>query len=216
PYIYSQAGDMYHKDNTLMRALVMDFPHDQRVKDIGDQYMFGPAFLVSPVYEHKARQRALYLPAGAQWYDFYTGEVFKGGSRIEAAAPLNRMPLFVRAGSIVPTGPAIQYADQVMNAPLTLLVYTGADGSFELYEDDGRTYGYENGEWSRTPIDYNESEGTLTIGKRIGEFAGMEKNRTVHVRWISGPTADAVNFDAKPDHTVEYSGEPLVIKRSKE
>jgi alpha-D-xyloside xylohydrolase len=213
PYIYSQAGDMYHKDGTLMRALVMDFPQDRQVRNIGDQYLFGPAFLVSPVYNYKARTRALYLPAGTQWYDFYTGEVFKGGRRIDAAAPLSRMPLFVRAGSIVPTGPAIQYADQAMNAPLTLLVYTGADGSFELYEDDGRTYAYENGAWSRIPIAYDDAAGTLTIGKRAGEFPGMDKKRTVHVRWISGPTRNAVNFDAKPDYTVEYTGEPVVIKR---
>lgn len=214
PYIYSQAGDMYHKDGTLMRALVMDFPQDKQVRNIGDQYMFGPAFLVSPVYKYKARSRALYLPAGTQWYDFYTGEVLKGGRQIDAAAPLSRMPLFVRAGSIVPTGPAIQYADQAVNAPITLLVYTGADGSFELYEDDGRTYAYENGAWSRIPITYNDAAGTLTIGKRVGDFPGMDKKRAVRIRWISGPTKNAVNFDAKPDYTVEYTGEPVVIKRS--
>lgn len=213
PYIYSQAGDMYHKDATLMRGLVMDFPQDGKVRNIGDQYMFGPAFLVSPVSEYKARSRELYLPAGVKWYDFHTGEILTGGERIKASAPLSRMPLFVKAGSVIPTGPDIQYADQIINAPITLVVYTGADGSFELYEDDGRTHKYESGAWSRTPIIYDDAAGTLTLGKRIGEFDGMEKIRTVHVRWISGPTKDAANFNATPDRTVLYSGEPVTVER---
>jgi alpha-D-xyloside xylohydrolase len=211
PYIYSQAGDMYHKDGTLMRALVMDFPQDVAVRNIGDQYMFGPALLVAPVYEYRSHLREVYLPAGSQWYDFHTGKVYEGGQRISATTPLSRMPLFVRAGSIIPTGPDIQYTDQLLNAPLTLLVYTGADGAFELYEDDGRSYAYEGGAWSRIPMNYDAAAGTLTIGKRIGEFAGMEKNRTIHVRWIAGETPDATNFDAAPARTVQYSGEPLVL-----
>lgn len=214
PYIYSQAGDMYHKDGTLMRALVMDFPQDPAVRNIGDQYMFGPAFLVAPVYEYKSHLRELYLPAGSRWYDFFTGQAYEGGQKISTVTPLNRMPLFVKAGSIVPTGPDIQYSDQVLNAPLTLFVYTGADGAFELYEDDGRSYAYESGAWSRIPMNYNEAERTLTIGKRTGEFPGMEKNRTLHIRWISGETADAANFEAAPAQTVEYAGDyPVVVKQ---
>ncbi len=212
PYIYSQAGDMYHKDGTLMRALVMDFPQDPAVRNIGDQYMFGPALLVAPVYEYKSQSREVYLPAGSQWFDFYTGKVHEGGQRITVATPLSRIPLFVRAGSIIPTGPDIQYTDQVFNAPLTLLVYTGASGAFELYEDDGHSYAYEGGAWSRIPMNYDAAAGTLTIGKRIGEFAGMERTRTLHVRWISGETADAANFDAAPAQTIQYSGEPLALK----
>jgi alpha-D-xyloside xylohydrolase len=215
PYIYSQAGDMYHKDGTLMRALVMDFPQDPVVRNIGDQYMFGPAFLVAPVYEYKMPLRDLYLPAGTRWYDFYTGQAYEGGRKITAGTSIDRMPLFVRAGSIVPTGPDIQYTGQILNAPLTLFVYTGADGAFELYEDDGRSYGYETGAWSRIPMRYNEAERTLTIGKRMGEFQGMEKKRTIHIRWISGETPDAANFEAAPAQTFEYIGDyPLVVKQS--
>lgn len=213
PYIYSQAGDMYHKDATLVRALVMDFPGDDTVRDIGDQFLFGPALLAAPVYEYKARTRELYLPAGTRWYDFYSGKAYEGGRWMTGEAPLERMPLFVKAGSIIPTGPEIQYADQAMNAPLTLFVYTGADGSFELYEDDGRTYAYENGRWSRIPITYDEQAGTLTLGERTGAFDGMQEKRTVHVRWISGETGDAADFDAKPDQTVEYTGKAVVLKR---
>ena len=213
PYIYSQAGDMYHKDSTLMRALVMDFPQDESVRSLGDQYMFGPAFLVNPVTKYKARARDVYLPAGTQWYDFYSDKVFAGGQHIEAAAPLNRMPVFVKAGSIIPVGPGIQYADQVFNAPITLMVYTGADGSFELYEDDGHTYNYEKGNWSRIPVSYSDADGTLTIGDRTGSFEGMEKERRFSIRWITGESGDAVNFDAKPDHVVTYTGIPVVIKK---
>jgi alpha-D-xyloside xylohydrolase len=129
------------------------------------------------------------------------------------AWPLSRSPLFVRAGSIVPTGPEIQYADQVMNAPLTLNVYTGADGRFEIYEDDGRTNGYERGEWSRIPITYQDGTGTLVIGARQGSFPGMATERQISVRWISGPDANAANFDAEPAHRVTYRGQPVTVRR---
>src|SRR5690606_14679349 len=129
-----------------------------------------------------ATSRSVYLPAGSPWYDFYSGKEFAGGQRIVAQAPLARMPLFVKAGSIIPTGPAIQYADQSLNADLTLNIYTGSDGSFDLYEDDGRTYGYEKGEWSRIPIRYNEASGELHLGAREGSFPGMAEQRVIHLR----------------------------------
>jgi alpha-D-xyloside xylohydrolase len=216
PYIYSQAGDMYHKDGTLMRGLVMDFPKDEVAANVDDQYMFGPAFLVNPVHELNARSREVYLPTNKNrtvWYNFYTGERFNGGKTIEADAPLARMPLFVKGGSIIPVGPEIQYTGQKPHAPITLMVYTGQDGHFELYNDDGVSYDYEKGEFTRIPISYDDEEGTLTIGAREGEFEEMAKTRTFNVRWISGPTKDATNFTAKPDASVQYSGEPVVVKR---
>ena len=216
PYIYSLAGDMYHKDGTLMRGLAMDFPGDKTAGNLNDQYMFGPAFLVSPVYEMAARSRKVYLPRSAGWYDFYSGKYYEGGQTITAAAPLARMPLFVLAGSIVPTGPAVQYADQVMNADLTINVYVGADGKFDLYEDDGRSYGYEKGEWSRIPIIYNDAAGELTIGKRIGGFPEMATHRKIHIRWIEGEIADAADFDRRISQTVDYDGSLVILKRSKD
>lgn len=214
PYIYSLAGDMYHKDGTLMRGLAMDFPSDKTAGTINDQYMFGPAFMVSPVYEMGARSRDVYLPNGAGWYDFYSGRHYDGGQTITAEAPLARMPLFVRAGSLVPAGPAVQYADQVMNADLTMNVYVGADGKFELYEDDGRSYDYEKGEWSRIPFTYNDAAGELTIGKRIGGFPEMAANRKIYIRWIGGETADAADFDRLISQTVDYDGNAVTLKRS--
>jgi alpha-D-xyloside xylohydrolase len=213
PYIYTIAADTYHRAGTMMRGLVMDFPNDQKVRNIADEYMFGSSLLVAPVTEYKARTRAVYLPAGVRWYDFYTGKVFDGGQQITAPAPLEHMPLFVKEGSILPIGPDIQYTQQKPGAPITLTVYTGKNGQFDLYEDDGTTNGYTRGEWSRIPISYDEASGTLTIGARMGAFPGMISHRVFNVRWISGPTANAVRFDAKPDQSVRYSGEAVEVHR---
>lgn len=212
PYIYSQAGDMYHKDGTLMRGLAMDFGADTNVFDINDQYMFGPSLLINPVYEYQAREREVYLPKGQAWFNFYTGERLNGGQTITAKAPLTQMPIFVKAGSIVPTGPEVQHVYDKLDGAITLNVYTGADGEFELYEDDGKSYEYENGAWTRIPFNYNEASKTLTIGDRIGEFAGMQQKRTINIRWISGKRADAADFHGKVDKAIEYSGKAIVVK----
>jgi alpha-D-xyloside xylohydrolase len=198
-----------------MRGLVMDFADDSRARDIATQYMFGPAFLVSPVYEHGARSREVYLPAGTDWYDFHTGERYPGGTTLQAAAPLARMPLFVRAGSIVPIGPAIRHTGESLNAPLTLLVYTGADGRFDLYEDDGVSFGYERAEWSRIPIRYDDDAGELHLGERIGGFEGMAEARKIEVRWIAGRADDAADLDALPDVTIDYTGGAQAIPRDR-
>lgn len=213
PYIYSEAADMYHRDGTLMRGLVMDFGDDAAVMDINDQYMFGPAFLINPIYEFGARSRQVYLPKGALWYDFYSGEKLSGGQRITAEAPYERMPIYVKAGSIVPTGPAVQYVYEKPAAPLTLNIYTGADGFYELYEDDGKTYDYENGAFSRIPLHYSDKSGTLTIGDRTGFFNGMVRNREFHIRWIHGPRENAADFSAKADMAVRYNGTAIRVRR---
>lgn len=213
PYIYSLAGDMYHKDSTLMRGLAMDFANDYVARDINDQYMFGPAFLVNPVYTMGATSRQVYLPGDGYWFDFDSGTKYKGGQSIEAKAPYERLPLFVKAGSIIATGPEIQYADQALNADITLTVYTGADADFELYEDDGRSYDYEKGEFSRIPFRYEEKSGKLTVGERQGSFPEMQIHRKINVRWISGKTKNAANFDAGIANTIDYSGVQQEIYR---
>jgi alpha-D-xyloside xylohydrolase len=211
PYIYSLAGETWRENSTLMRALAMDFPRDPEVRAIADEYLFGPAFLVSPVYVYRARSREVYLPAGALWYDFYSNRVFRGGERIAAAAPLARMPLFVRAGSIVPVGPAIQYTGEKPDAPLTLLVYTGASGRFTLYEDDGTTLDYQHGGYATIPFFYDRATGTLTIGRRSGEFSGMQQQRTFRIRWISPKARPGDDFTAPADVTLEYSGAQVKV-----
>jgi alpha-D-xyloside xylohydrolase len=213
PYIYAVAQDTWHRDSTMMRGLIMDFAADPAVRNIRDQYLFGPAFLVSPVHEYKARSRQLYLPAGTRWYEFFTGEAQDGGQTITAAAPLNRLPLYVRAGAIVPVGPAIEYTGQKPEEPLTLFVYTGANGTFDLYEDDGLSYGYEKGEFSRIALRYDDAKGELEIGARTGSFSGMVSARQFRVRWMSAGTATASTLDAPADETVNYDGTAVSIKR---
>lgn len=212
PYIYTLAGDAYHKDGTMMRGLAMDFGNDPNVRDINTQYLFGPSLLVNPVYEFGARSRDVYLPAGDDWYDFHSGEKYSGGRQIQAKAPYTRMPLFVKAGSILPTGPEIQHTGESLNTSLTVNVFTGADGKFEIYEDDGSSYGYEQGEWSRIPLSYNDASGELVIGERIGSFDGMAETRQINVRWIAEGDS-AADFEADPAQAVEYSGEKLVLKK---
>ncbi len=212
PYIYTVAADTHHRDGSIMRGLVMDFPSEPKVRDIADQYMFGSSFLVAPVTSFKARSRDVYLPAGTGWYDFASGQFHQGGRTVRATAPYERMPLFVRAGAIVPTGPVTQYVDEKPDAPLNLLVYTGADGSFSLYEDDGVSQQFENGAFSRIAMNWNEASGTLAIGAREGSgYRGMPQQRELRVRFI-GP-GEGFNPDARPHRVITYSGRAVTVKK---
>jgi alpha-D-xyloside xylohydrolase len=211
PYIYTLGADAHFHDGTIMRGLVMDFASDPKTWNVDDEYLLGPAFLVTPVTEFKARGRQVYLPAGTRWYDLYSGRSFNGGQTISATAPYERMPVFVRAGSIVPTGPAIQNTREGLNGPLTLLVYTGADGSFSLYEDDGVSRQYLNGAYSRIPLTYDDRSGTLTIGAREGTFPGMTAKRTIRIRLLRPDRPRALAFDSS-DVTVAYDGKPQTVK----
>jgi alpha-D-xyloside xylohydrolase len=205
------AADTYHRDGTIMRGLAMDFAADKAALDVRDQYLFGKSFLVAPVTRHKARSRSVYLPAGTDWYDFNSGQKLPGGKAVDAAAPLNRMPLFVRAGAIVPVGGAIQHSSEAPAAPITLFVFTGADGAFELYEDDGVSYGYEKGEFSRIPLRYDAAKGTLTIGARSGSYPGMPEERKFHVRWIKQGGKAPAELDAEVHATVDYKGAEVTV-----
>jgi alpha-D-xyloside xylohydrolase len=143
PYIYALAWRVTNEDYTVQRPLVMDWRTDPNTRDIGDEFMFGPAILVSPVLQPDATRRTLYLPDGPTWYDFWTGAPQKGGREIDAEAPLDRLPLYVRAGSIVPLGPDIEYTGEKPAGPIELRIYKGGDGAFELYQDAGDSYDYE-------------------------------------------------------------------------
>ena len=210
PYLYSLAGKVCFEDYTIMRGLPMDFPDDHKVRDISDQWMFGPALMPCPVYEYKARSREVYFPEGG-WYDFYTGEYIHGAQSQEVPAPYERMPLFVRAGSIVPFGPEIEWSDEKPAEEIRLYIYAGADASFTLYEDDGLTYGYEKGRYSTIPIAWNESSRTLTIGKRDGSFPGMLASRSFHVV-VADPSHPAAYDPDAEGETVDYKGDSISIK----
>ncbi len=188
PYIYSLAWKTTSESYTPMRPLVMDFREDVNAQNVGDQYMYGPAILVNPVTEPGATERRLYLPK-AKWFDFWTGAATNvaadSGKFVDAPAPIDRMPLYVRAGSIIPLGPEEEYSNQKAADPVELRVYPGADGSFTLYEDENDTYHYEKGAFATIPLHWNDSTRTLTIGARTGSFPGMLDGRTFRVVFVS-------------------------------
>jgi alpha-D-xyloside xylohydrolase len=194
-----------------MRGLAMDFPGDSAVKNIADQYLFGPSLLISPVCTFGAKSRQLYLPAGQGWYDFYSGKYAEGGRHIDADAPYERMPVFVKEGSIIPVGPEMQYTEEKPADPITLYVYTGRNAGFSLYEDENTNYNYERGIFSNIPVRYNESAKTLTIGKREGAFPGMLQSRTFRIIWVSRNKSRELNPDQQADKTVKYNGEAITV-----
>jgi alpha-D-xyloside xylohydrolase len=213
PYIYSLAGDITHKDYTIMRALVMDFKHDKNTHLIDDQFMFGPAFLVNPVIEAGVKSRSVYLPNTKGWYDFWTGEFFNGGQYIDAPTPLDTMPLFVKTGSIVPMGPTLQYATEKAADPIELRIYTGEDGHFILYEDENENYNYEKGTYSTIEFSWNENKQTLIIDQRKGNFPGIKKKRTFNIVWVENGQGTGVAEAEHYTKIVNYDGEEIKICR---
>ncbi len=211
PYIYSLAGAVYHHDYTIMRGLAMDFSSDENVYDIGDQYMFGPAFMVCPVYQYKARQREVYFPKDKGWYDFYTGRHQEGGTKKSVNAPYERMPLFVGEGSIIPVGPEIQYSTEKQPFLIDLWVYTGADGNFELYEDENVNYNYEKGKFAVIPFKYDEKQKKLFIGDRQGTYSGMLSSRKFNIIFVSKKNPVGFRTDKVKGIMVEYDGKQVEI-----
>jgi alpha-D-xyloside xylohydrolase len=212
PYIYSLAGWTYHKDYTIMRGLVMDFPTDAAVKNITDQYMFGPSLLINPVYNYKQRSREVYLPKGEGWYDWYSGKFLEGGKTINAEAVYERIPVFVRAGSIIPFGPELQYTTEKKADTITLYVYGGRDAEFSLYEDEGMNYNYEKGMYANIPISYSEADKTLTIGERTGAFSGMLKKRSFIIKYISKDKATPLDMSKKDGVFIKYNGNKQSVR----
>ena len=211
PYIYSLSGNVYHQNSNIMRSLLQEFTTDKKAVGIGDQFMFGPSLLINPVYEYGATSRKVYLPAGQGWYHIYNGKYIEGGQEIDADAPYEKMPVFVKAGSIIPTGPEIQYVAEKPADPLTLYVYTGKDARFDLYEDDGATYKYEKGQFSQIPIQWNEITHTLTIGNRKGGYKEMLKSRTFKFVVITPDSPLGID-EVKAQKEVRYSGKLIQVK----
>ena len=212
PYIYSLAWQVTRAGYTLMRPLVMDYREEVTARNIGDQFMFGPALLVSPVTDPGVDRRRVYLP-NANWVNFWTGERQSGGKFVLVAAPLETLPLLVRSGSIVPMGPAMEYTGQNPEDPIELRIYPGADADFTLYEDDGLTYDYEKGAYATIPIRWDDARQTLTIGARQGNFPGMLAHRTFLVVWVGAGHGVGVNPSGTVDKTVAYDGTAVSIQR---
>jgi alpha-D-xyloside xylohydrolase len=208
PYIYSEAWQVTIRHGTLMRPLAMDWRNDVEAQNTGDEYLFGPAILVSPVYTEGATSRTVYLPQ-ATWYDFWTGEKQEGGKRIEADAPLEKLPLFVRAGSILPMGPAMEWATEKPSDPIELRIYPGADGDFTLYED---SYRYQKGAHATIALHWDDGAKALTLGAREGSFPGMLAERTFHAVLVGKGHGVGISESGAAEATVSYKGEKMVVK----
>jgi len=219
PYIYSTQGDVVLNDGSMMRPLVMDFAKDKKAIRLNDEYMFGRSLLVKPVteplYTWKDAQRkghliypdilkaqapvSVYLPQGASWYDFWTNERMEGGREVQRPCPISLIPIYVKAGTILPWGPEVQYASEKPWDSLEIRVYTGADGTFTLYEDRGDGYEYEKGQYTLIPFTWNEASRTLTIGQRKGTFSTMLDRRKFHIAVVENGTMQTAK-------TVDYTG----------
>jgi len=212
PYIYSLAWRVTNESYTMMRPLVMDFTGEENARRLGDQFMFGPSLLVNPVTDPGVDSWRLYLPQ-TTWYDFWTGKRIAGGKFITAAAPLETLPLFVRGGSILPMGPALQYASEKPADPIELRVYPGADGEFTLYEDEGDSYRYEKGAYATIRMHWDDAKRTLTIAEREGGFPGMLERRTFNIVWAGEGHGNGVNPAQVVDMTVQYTGSAVTVTR---
>jgi alpha-D-xyloside xylohydrolase len=209
PYIYSLAWKVTNENYTIMRHLIMDYRTDANVKNIDNQFLFGPFMMINPVTTAGASNRSVYLPAG-KWFDFWTGGQLTGGQTINADAPLDKMPIFVKAGSIIPMGPEITYATQSAD-PLEIRVYKGDDGKFVLYEDDGTTYNYERDQYSEIPFTYNDGAKQLVIGIQKGSFINSLPNRTFKVVLVDSNYGTGLNNPLTFDSIVHYTGNEVIV-----
>ena len=223
PYIYSASWDVTANQSSLMRALVMDFDRDKQALNINDEYLFGKSILVCPVTDAMyskdmkedfgtVRSRELYLPNGAEWFDFWTGEKLKGGQTIKKETPIDIMPLYVKAGTILPIGPKVQYATEKKWDNLEIRIYEGANGEFTLYEDENDNYNYEKGICSTISFVWNDMKKTLTIAERYGSFPGMPFERNFNIVLVDKNKGTGMDIIEKYDRVVTYMGKKVVVK----
>jgi len=222
PYIYAASWDVTANQSTMMRALVMDFAKDKQALDINDEYMFGKSLLVCPVIQpmyskdtkedfSTIKTRQLYLPKGADWFDFWTGEKNIGGQTIVKETPIDIIPLYVKAGSILPIGPKVQYATEKKWDNLEIRVYPGTDGEFTLYEDENDNYDYEKGAYSTIIFKWDNEKKTLTINDRQGSFPGMLTERKFNIVKVAAGTGTGMDTVKTYDKVVTYKGKKVVV-----
>ncbi|WDF56148.1 glycoside hydrolase family 31 protein [Mucilaginibacter sp. KACC 22063] len=221
PYIYSLSGRVTMQNYTIMRSLAFDFRDDAKVYDIPDQYMFGPAFMVNPVTEQLytgddallgRHTRKVYLPVGTSWYDFWTGKKYEGGQTLNVNVPVETMPLYVKAGSIIPMGPVMQYATEKPANVIELRIYPGADGRFQFYEDENDNYNYEKGKYATFTLKWNDKLKQLSITDTKGNFNGMLKQRKLNIVIVNGMHGADSESATKFDKTLIYKGKAMVVK----
>lgn len=212
PYIYSLAGKTFHNNYSILRGLAMDFSADSATYNINDQFMLGPSLLVNPVTVKGVDNRPVYLPKGSSWYDLYQGKSYQGNQHITAAAPYERIPVFVKAGTILPIGPIIQHTAEKTDEPITLYVYDGADGEFTLYEDDGVSYNYEKGNFSSIALKYDNTTKQLILSERKGKFTEEQQVKKIRIIWVNMDQEYGIDSQAKAHKTITYKGKYTKIK----
>jgi len=231
PYIYSTAWDVTASHSSMMRALVMDFAGDKNALDINDQFLFGKSIMVSPVTNAMyikpvangrdttyaedftaAKTKETYLPAGTDWYDFWTGEKLAGGKKVTKETPFDIIPLYVRAGAIIPVGPAVQYAEEKKWDNLEIRIYAGANGKFVLYEDENDNYNYEKGIHSTIGFNWDDKKKVLSVDDRMGSFPGTLNERKFNLVLVGINKGTGENEVNQPDKVVTYTGKKLVVK----
>lgn len=234
PYIYAASWDVTAHASTMTRALVMDFPRDRTAQTIDNEYMFGRSLLVCPVTQPMyadtivagtdttyrlnvthVRTTSAYLPEGASWTDLWTGTTFKGGQTVQVAAPLDRIPVFARTGSVIVLGPRVQHATEKTWGTLDVRVYPGADGTATLYEDENDSYNYEKGMYSTIAFRWDDKKGVLTIGERAGRFPGMLERRIFRVIRVRPGSGTGIDRSARPDAVVRYAGKSATVHLKK-
>jgi alpha-D-xyloside xylohydrolase len=213
PYIYSEAWQTSKYNSTIMRPLVMDFPTDSVAYGQAYQYMFGKSMLVAPVTAPDVTEWDVYLPKATSWYDFWTKKKFNGGQTVKASA-IDRIPVFVKAGSVIPMADEMQYTSEKPLDTLNVCVYPGADGSFTLYSDEGDNYNYEKGKRTEILFNWDEKQHTLTINKKIGDYAGALKKQVFNITWADDFSSTG-NQSSGPVKSVVYRGEKVVVNRGK-
>lgn len=211
PYNYSTAWDVSKNDGTFMRPLIMDFAADSACYEIGNEYLFGRSLLVSPVTKPDVKNWPVYLPKGADWLDFWTGEKLNGGQTINKEVPKDIIPVYAKAGSILPWGPAVQYTGEKAWDDLELRIYPGGNGSFNFYEDEKDNYNYEKGLYSTIEFQWDDAKKQLTIGARKGKFPGMIALRRFKISVVK-PGMNIGMGDNNTVKTVEYTGKKLIVK----
>lgn len=233
PYIYSISWNVTAKQSSMMRALVMDFASDKQALNINDEFMFGSSLLVNPVTQpmyskievHGAdsvrvedyssvKTKDVYLPKGSDWYDFWTGEKYNGAQTVKKEVPLDIIPLYVKAGSILPIGPKVQFATEKKWDNLEIRIYEGANGEFTLYEDENDNYNYEKGAYSTVMFSWNDKQHLLTIGDRKGSFPGMIADRKFNVVFVGKNKGAGTEPIEKFDKVVSYSGKKVTIGKN--
>jgi alpha-D-xyloside xylohydrolase len=231
PYIYSTSWDVTANQSSMMRALVMDFAKDKKAHNINSEYMFGKSILVCPVttpmYSKnfingkdsikvedfgEIKSEEFYLPEGTGWIDFWTGEKYDGGKTINKEVPIDIIPLFVKAGSIISFGPKVQYATEKKWDDLEIRIYPGADGEFVLYEDENDNYNYEKGAYSTINFNWDDNKKILTISERKGSFKGMLVERGFRIVKVSKNNGVGMDAVEKYDKLITYDGKKVTVK----